>query len=53
MAARFWVGGTGTWDNTNTSNWATTSGGAGGWCLRAQGRVLDFWTWRIVPEIKP
>lgn len=30
MANRFWVGGSGTWDNTNTTNWATTSGGAGG-----------------------
>lgn len=30
MAARFWVGGTGTWDATAGSKWATTSGGAGG-----------------------
>lgn len=30
MAARFWVGGTGLWDNANTANWATTSGGASG-----------------------
>jgi len=30
MAARFWVGGTGTWDSTNTANWSATSGGAGG-----------------------
>lgn len=30
MAARFWVGGTGTWDATNTANWSATSGGAGG-----------------------
>jgi hypothetical protein len=30
MANRFWVGGSGTWNNTNTTNWATTSGGAGG-----------------------
>jgi len=30
MAARFWVGGTGTWDTTTTTNWSTTSGGAGG-----------------------
>lgn len=30
MAARYWVGGTGTWDSTNTANWAATSGGAGG-----------------------
>ena len=30
MAARYWVGGTGTWDNTAGSKWALTSGGAGG-----------------------
>ena len=30
MAARYWVGGTGTWDNVVTTNWAATSGGAGG-----------------------
>jgi hypothetical protein len=30
MASRFWVGGTGTWDNSDTTHWAATSGGAGG-----------------------
>jgi hypothetical protein len=30
MADRYWVGGTGTWDATSTTNWATSSGGAGG-----------------------
>jgi len=30
MAARYWVGGTGTWDNTAGSKWALTSGGTGG-----------------------
>ncbi|MDB4922074.1 hypothetical protein [Mucilaginibacter sp.] len=30
MAARFWVGGTGTWDNSSTTHWAATSGGTGG-----------------------
>lgn len=30
MAARFWVGGSGTWDNSSTTNWSATSGGAGG-----------------------
>lgn len=30
MANYYWVGGDGTWDNTNTANWATSSGGAGG-----------------------
>ena len=30
MANYYWVGGTGTWDSTSTTNWASTSGGAGG-----------------------
>jgi hypothetical protein len=30
MANRFWVGGSGTWDASTTTNWSATSGGAGG-----------------------
>lgn len=30
MADRFWVGGSGTWNTTNTANWSTTDGGSGG-----------------------
>lgn len=30
MANRYWVGGSGTWDATTTTNWSATSGGAGG-----------------------
>jgi hypothetical protein len=30
MAARFWVGGSGTWDNSSTANWSATTGGASG-----------------------
>ena len=30
MADRYWVGGSGTWDETTTTNWSATSGGAGG-----------------------
>lgn len=30
MANRYWVGGTGTWSSTNTTNWSATSGGSGG-----------------------
>jgi len=30
MANRFWVGGTGSWNGTNLTNWSATSGGAGG-----------------------
>lgn len=30
MANRFWVGGAGTWDASDTTHWAASSGGAGG-----------------------
>jgi hypothetical protein len=30
MADRYWVGGSGTWNTTNTGNWAASSGGASG-----------------------
>jgi hypothetical protein len=30
MADRYWVGGTGTWDTTSTTNWSASSGGASG-----------------------
>ena len=30
MADRYWILGTGTWDATSTTNWSTSSGGAGG-----------------------
>src|SRR3989344_4274244 len=30
MASRFWVGGTGNWDATDTSHWAASSGGSSG-----------------------
>jgi hypothetical protein len=30
MANRYWVGGTGNWDSTTTTNWSATSGGSGG-----------------------
>jgi hypothetical protein len=30
MASRFWVGGTGTWDASDTTHWSATSGGATG-----------------------
>ena len=29
MASYFWVGGSGTWDSSTTTHWATSSGGAG------------------------
>lgn len=30
MANRYWVGGTGTWNTTSTTNWSASSGGASG-----------------------
>lgn len=30
MATYYWVGGNGTWDGANTTNWSASSGGAGG-----------------------
>ena len=30
MANRYWVGGSGTWNASSTTNWSTTSGGASG-----------------------
>jgi hypothetical protein len=30
MADRYWVGGTGTWNNSSTANWSTSSGGSSG-----------------------
>jgi hypothetical protein len=30
MATRYWVGGSGTWDASDTTNWSASSGGAGG-----------------------
>jgi hypothetical protein len=30
VATYYWVGGAGTWDSTSTTNWAASSGGAGG-----------------------
>lgn len=30
MATRYWVGGTGSWDTSTTTNWSATSGGPGG-----------------------
>lgn len=38
----YWVGGTGTWDGTSTTHWATTSGGAGGAGVPAAGDSVTF-----------
>ena len=42
MASRFWVGGTGTWDGSTTTNWAATSGGAGGQSVPGASDTVTF-----------
>lgn len=42
MANRFWVGGTGTWDASDTTHWAGTSNGAGGVAVPVAGDVVTF-----------
>lgn len=42
MAARFWVGGTGTWDASTTTNWAATSGGGGGQSVPGSGDTVTI-----------
>lgn len=42
MAARFWVGGSGTWDSSSTTHWASTSGGAGGASVPGSADTVTF-----------
>lgn len=42
MASRFWVGGTGTWDASDTTHWAATSGGAGGQSVPVAGDAVTI-----------
>lgn len=42
MASRFWVGGTGTWDSTTTTHWATGTGGGGGASAPVAGDTITF-----------
>lgn len=42
MANKYWVGGTGTWDTTAGTKWATTSGGAGGAAVPSTADVAIF-----------
>lgn len=42
MAARFWTGGTGIWDASNTGNWSTSSGGAPGASVPVSGDTVTF-----------
>lgn len=42
MANRFWVGGAGIWDNSNTTHWSATSGGSGGATVPTSADVVVF-----------
>lgn len=42
MAARFWVGGAGTWDGSSTANWSATSGGAAGASVPTTADTITF-----------
>ena len=41
-ASRFWVGGTGTWDSSTTTHWASSSGGAGGQSVPGSADTVTF-----------
>lgn len=41
-ASRFWVGGTGAWDNVTTTHWSATTGGAGGASAPTTGDSVTF-----------
>jgi hypothetical protein len=42
MATRYWVGGSGTWNNASTANWSATSGGAAGASAPIAGDSVRF-----------
>lgn len=42
MASRYWVGGTGTWDASDTTHWASSSGGAGGQSVPGSGDTVTL-----------
>lgn len=42
MADRYWVGGSGNWNSTNTGNWAATSGGSSGASAPVSGDDVFF-----------
>jgi hypothetical protein len=42
LASRFWVGGTGTWDASTTTNWSATTGGAGGQSVPGSADTVTF-----------
>lgn len=44
MAEKYWVGGSGTWDNSTTTNWSNSNGGAGGASVPTSSDNANFTT---------
>lgn len=42
MASRFWIGGTGTWDASDTTHWSGSSGGSGGSSVPGSSDTVTF-----------
>jgi len=42
MASRFWIGGTGAWDSSTTTNWSSSSGGTGGASVPGSSDTVTF-----------
>lgn len=42
MASRFWVGGTGTWDSSDTTHWSATTGGSSGASVPGSSDTASF-----------
>lgn len=42
MATRYWVGGSGTWDASDTTHWSATTGGAGGASAPTAADTVNF-----------
>ena len=42
MADRYWVGGTGTWNTSSTTNWSASSGGSSGASVPVYGDNVFF-----------
>ena len=42
MANRYWVGGTGDWDDSSTTHWSDTSGGSSGASIPTSSDDITF-----------
>jgi len=52
MAVRYWVGGTGNWDNSDTTHWSATTGGAGGSSVNDSMGISDSTFSELFPPSK-